>query len=68
MALIDLLLRTRLAESKGSARRLIEGGGVYIYNERQNSPQRTFAEADLKWPGAILLRSGKKNFHLAVIR
>jgi tyrosyl-tRNA synthetase len=68
MALVDLLVRTRLAESKAAARRLIEGGGVYLYNERQNSPQRTIASTDLKWPGAILLRTGKKNFHLAVLR
>jgi tyrosyl-tRNA synthetase len=68
MALVDLLVRTSLAESKAAARRLIEGGGVYLYNERQNSPQRTVASTDLKWPGAILLRTGKKNFHLALVR
>ncbi|MBV9745520.1 MAG: tyrosine--tRNA ligase [Acidobacteriia bacterium] len=67
MGLVDLLVRTRLAESKGAGRRLIEGGGVYLYNERQNSPQTTMAAADLKWPGAILLRTGKKNFHLVVM-
>jgi tyrosyl-tRNA synthetase len=68
IGLMDLLVRTRLAESKAAARRLIEGGGVYLYNERQTSPQRMVTTADLKWPGAILLRTGKKNFHLAVIR
>ncbi len=68
IGLVDLVMRTGLAESKAAARRLIEGGGVYVYNERQNSPQRTLASADLKWEGAILLRTGKKNFHLAVIR
>jgi tyrosyl-tRNA synthetase len=68
IALVDLLVRTRLAESKAAARRLIEGGGVYLYNERQNSPQRTLASPDLKWHGAILLRTGKKNFHLALLR
>jgi tyrosyl-tRNA synthetase len=66
--LVDLLVRTRLVESKAAARRLIEGGGVYVYNERQNSPQRNLGPADLTWPGAILLRSGKKNFHLALVR
>jgi tyrosyl-tRNA synthetase len=68
IGLIDLLVRTRLAESKAAARRLIEGGGVYLYNERQSSPQRTVSSPDLKWPGAILLRTGKKNFHLALLR
>jgi tyrosyl-tRNA synthetase len=68
ISLVDLVVRTRLADSKAAARRLIEGGGVYLYNERQNSPQRTIATTDLKWPDAILLRTGKKNFHLAVVR
>jgi tyrosyl-tRNA synthetase len=68
IGLVDLLVRTHLAESKAAARRLIEGGGVYLYNERQNSVQHTVVSTHLKWPGAILLRTGKKNFHLAVIR
>ena len=67
ISLVDLLVRTRLADSKAAARKLIEGGGVYLYNERQNSVQRTISGEDLKWPGAILLRTGKRNFHLVVI-
>lgn len=68
IGLIDLLVRTRMAESKAAARKLIEGGGVYLYNERQNSVHRTLSVEDLKWPGAILLRTGKRNFHLVVIK
>ena len=64
IGLIDLMLRTRLAESKGSARKLIEGGGVYLHSERQNQPQKTVTIQDVKWPGAILMRTGKKNYHL----
>jgi tyrosyl-tRNA synthetase len=67
IGLIDLLVRTSMVDSKAAARKLIEGGGVYVYNERQNSVQRTFSVADLKWPRAILLRTGKRNFHLVVI-
>lgn len=67
ISLVDLLVRTRLADSKAAARKLIEGGGVYLYNERQNSVQRTISGEDLKWPGAVLLRTGKRNFHLVVI-
>ena len=66
--LVDLLVRTRMAESKGAARKLVEGGGVYLYNERQNSVHRTLSVEDLKWPGAILLRTGKRNFHLVVVK
>ena len=67
IGLVDLMLRTRMAESKGAARKLIEGGGVYINNERQNQAQKTITSADLKWPDAILLRTGKKNYHLVGI-
>jgi tyrosyl-tRNA synthetase len=67
--LVDLLVRTRLAESKGAARKLIEGGGIYLYNERQTDPRKTVSTDDLKWPdGAILLRAGKKNYHLVLLR
>jgi len=68
ITLVDLLVRTSMAESKGAARKLIEGGGVYLYNERQNSVQRSLSLEDLKWPDAILLRTGKRNFHLVVIK
>ena len=68
IGLVDLLVLTRLAESKGAARKLIEGGGVYLSNERQTQAQKKVSLADLKWPGALLLRAGKKNYHLVLIR
>ena len=67
ISLVDLLVRTKLADSKGAARKLIEGGGVNLNNERQSQAQKTVSGEDLKWPGAMLLRSGKKNFHLVVV-
>jgi tyrosyl-tRNA synthetase len=67
IGLVDLMLRTKLAESKGAARKLIEGGGVYLNNERQTQAQKTVNAEDLKWPGAILMRTGKKNYHLVSI-
>jgi tyrosyl-tRNA synthetase len=67
IGLVDLMLRTKLAESKGAAGKLIEGGGVYLNNERQTQAQKTVNAEDLKWPGAILMRTGKKNYHLVAI-
>jgi tyrosyl-tRNA synthetase len=66
--LVDLLVRTKLAESKGAARKLIDGGGVYLSNERQTAPQKSVTAAAMKWPGAFLLRAGKKNYHLVRVR
>lgn len=68
IGLVDLLVRTRLAESKGAARKLIDGGGVYLSNERQTQAQKTVSSDDMKWPGAILLRAGKKNYHLVLLK
>ena len=67
VSLLDLMVRTGLAESKGSARKLIEGGGVYLNNERQSQTQKAITSEDLKWPSSILLRTGKKNYHLVRI-
>ena len=66
LTLVDLLVQTKLAESKGAARKLIEGGGVYVHSDRQTQPTRKLSPADLKWPGALLLRAGKKNYHLVL--
>jgi tyrosyl-tRNA synthetase len=67
IGLVDLLVLTRLAESKGAARKLIEGGGVYLSNERQTQAQKKVSAEDVKWPGALLLRAGKKNYHLVLV-
>lgn len=68
IGLVDLLVRTQLAESKGAARKLIDGGGVYLSNERQTQAQKTVSAEDIRWPGAILLRAGKKNYHLVLLK
>jgi tyrosyl-tRNA synthetase len=68
ISLVDLMIRIKLADSKGAARKLIEGGGMYLNNERQIRSQKMITADDLKWPTAILLRTGKKNYHLVGIR
>jgi tyrosyl-tRNA synthetase len=67
--LVDLLVRTGLADSKGAARKLVEGGGVYLHNERQTDSRKTVSAEDSKWAGdVILMRAGKKNYHLVLMR
>jgi tyrosyl-tRNA synthetase len=68
IGLVDLLVRTRLGESKGAARKLVEGGGVYVNNRRESDARKTVSAADLVWPRALLLRAGRKNYHLVLIR
>ena len=68
VALPDFLIRTKLADSKGAARKLVEGGGVYVNNKRAGADKKSVTAADLEWPGAILARSGKKSYHLLLVR
>ena len=55
--LIDLLVETKMASSKGEARRLIEQGGVKIDNEKQSDPNKIIS-LDKK----IILQVGKHKF------
>ncbi len=62
LALIELLVHAGLCPSKGQARKDIEGGGVYVNNVREASPQRAVTGNDLLFGKHVLLRKGKKNY------
>ncbi len=57
MTVVDLLVITKLAESKGEARRLIEQGGVKINEEKQSDPNKVII-----LDKEIVLQVGKRNF------
>lgn len=54
-----LLHRAGLAESGGAARRLIEGGGARINDEKISDPMQNISHSDLK-DGIIKISAGKK--------
>ncbi len=60
LGLVDLLVRSGLAASKGAARRLLDQGGVYVNNVRVESAT-VVGPAHLASPSFLVLRSGKKN-------
>ena len=62
--LIDVLVETGLAKSRGAARRLINQGGVYINNQVEKSIERSLSLDDLASEHFIVLRTGKKTYHL----
>jgi tyrosyl-tRNA synthetase len=62
--LIDLLVRTGLTKSKGEARRLIQGGGVYVNNIRVADSDKRVEKNDLGTETMIILRTGKKQYHI----
>lgn len=63
--IVDALVDTGLAKSKGAARRLLGQRGVYVNNERSDDPERRLVPADVTAGSVIVLRSGKKTYHLA---
>ncbi len=67
IALVDLLAETELASSKGDARRSIQGGGVYLNGHRVEDVDASVTMDDTIEGRFILLRKGKKRYHLVAI-
>lgn len=65
ITLTELLRDTGMAQSNGEARRLIQGGGVYLNNRKCGDPAQVIEETDLASETTLVLRSGKKKYHLA---
>jgi tyrosyl-tRNA synthetase len=68
LPLVELLVHAGLCPSKGQARKDIEGGGIYVSNVREASPQRTVGSSDLLFGKHLLLRKGKKNYVVVTAR
>jgi len=67
LGLLDLLAETGVATSKGDARRAIEGGGIYLNNERATDVAAAVT-VDRAIEGRFLvLRKGKKSYHLVEV-
>ncbi len=64
ISLIDLLAETGMCKSKGEARRLIQGGGANINNKKATDIERVVNVDDLASETCLLLRQGKKKYHL----
>ena len=58
------LLSTTVAKSKGEARRLVQGGGIYLDSERVSNEALKISETTILEKGFVVLRSGKKNYHI----
>ncbi|MCW2791021.1 MAG: tyrosyl-tRNA synthetase [Nocardioides sp.] len=61
-SVVDLLVETGLAKSKGEARRTISEGGAYLNNQRVEDPEQTPTPDDLIGGTWLVLRRGKKKF------
>jgi tyrosyl-tRNA synthetase len=58
------LLGTTVAKSKGEARRLVQGGGIYVDGERLAAETTPVRDTRIIERGFVIIRSGKKNYHL----
>ncbi len=59
--IVDLLLATGLADSRGAARRTVGEGGAYVNNTKVPDEGWVPSEADLLAGGWLVLRRGKRN-------
>jgi len=66
IGLLDLLVLTKLAASKGEGRRLIEQGGLSINGEKVTDVNLKIKKEDLAEP--IKIKKGKKAFHKVILK
>jgi len=67
IAILDLMVKTKLAPSKGEARRLVQQGGVMVNDEKITAFDRTFTAQDIQ-AGDFIIKKGKKTFHRVVVK
>lgn len=61
---IDLMVLATAAKSKGEARRLVEGGGMYLNNHRVTDVAKKVSANEIIHGKFLLLRKGGKNYFL----
>lgn len=66
IAVLDLLLKTKLIPSKGEGRRLIEQGGVAIDDQKVENPLERIPVANFE-KGYVIIKKGKKIHHKAIL-
>lgn len=66
ISLVDIITECKLCSSKSESRRMIEGGGVYVNEEKVTDFRYILSSSDFK-DGYCLLRKGKKNYMKVVI-
>ncbi len=66
ISVLDLLVKTGLAASKGDGRRLIQQGGVSVNNEKVTDVNLNISKGDFT-DGFIIIKRGKKIYHKATV-
>lgn len=61
--ILTLLVDTKLAASRGEARRLVQQGGVSVNGENVVAIDKTFTTAEFNEEAVLLIKKGKKSYH-----
>ena len=64
--ILDMLIITGMAKSKSDARRLIEGGGVYVGEYKVSSIDYELNTDEISQDG-VIIRKGKKHYHRVML-
>lgn len=64
LTLVDLLVRSGLANSKADGRRAIQGGGIYLNNGRVTDVGQLVGLEHILEGQFLVLRKGRKQYHL----
>jgi len=67
LGILELCEHTGLTASRGEARRLVRAGGLFVNNERIGDEQATVGASHLIEGKLLVLRKGKKSYHLVQI-
>jgi len=65
---VDLVAGSSLAKSKGEARRSIQEGGISVNNHKVNDEKQMITLNDVIEGSFLVLRKGKKNYHLVKVQ
>ncbi len=63
IAVLDAMVKAKLAASKSEARRLVVQGGVSVDDVKVTDPTRTIAKSVLEEKGFVVIKKGKKAFN-----
>jgi len=65
--ILDLLVDCGMVKSKGEARRSIQEGGINLNNVRVSELEQSVKTSDLIENRYLVLRKGRKNYHLVKV-
>jgi tyrosyl-tRNA synthetase len=61
LTILDILVKSKLAPSRGEARRLVNQGGISVNDQKVNDITESYTAADFEKP--FIVKKGKKIYH-----